>query len=56
MPGQGEPGYLAERSGVCPVSGCAAAADEGVEKGEAGMNGGAEMDVREKLPQPPKGE
>ena len=26
---QGEPGYLAERSGVCPVSGREAAADGG---------------------------
>ena len=37
MPGQGEPGHLAERSGVCPVSGSAALADGGVEKEEAGM-------------------
>ena len=37
MPGQGEPGHLAERPGVCHVSGREALADGGVEKEEAGM-------------------
>lgn len=48
MPGQGESGYLAERSGVCPVSGCAAAADEGVEKGEAGMKVRRRQDAKDR--------